>query len=482
MSRDGRKDDPFRAVFSLGEANVQGVVEAFTSLLTQAVRLNEKMNATIEATCDPSKILDAPIHPFDQANGLRKQAGGSFVRAVVSPSLTLLGDKSIPLVEWTAWRGPKADGRVAWLPSKLAAKPNVVWDRKLTTKTLGGVAATRDFVLYSDRELADTVDAFHCVRADDGKPVWSYTYPAPGTLDYGNSPRATPLISGDRVFLANAFGLLHCLDLKTGKVVWDMDLRDDFKAVDERKWGTCSNPLLVDGKLIVNPGGKDASLVALDPRTGKVLWKTPGRPASYGNFIVGVFGGVKQIVGHDDASLGGWDVATGKRLWEIVPPRRGDFNVPTPLQIGEHLLVTTENNRTRLFRFGASGVIDPKPIATSSDLNPDTHTPVAVKGRVFGVNQRLVCLDAKNGLKTLWSSDDHAFANYGCLIASDDRLLFFGMEGEVVLIDATADKYRELGRWTLFPDEQTGYAHPALVGTRLYVRANGSITCIDMKE
>jgi outer membrane protein assembly factor BamB len=341
------------------------------------------------------------------------------------------------------------------------------------------VAATRDLVIFSDRELMDTVDVFYCVDAKTGKELWSHTYPAPGNLDYGNSPRATPMIHGEHVFLASAFGNLFCLDRKTGKIIWEKDLVDEFKATDERKWGHCSNPLIADGKLIVNPGGKDASLVALEPRTGKVIWKSPGRPASYGNFIVGTFGGKRQIVGHDLDTLGGWDLATGKRLWEVKPKRNGDFNVPTPIQVGEQLLITTENNGMRLFKFTNAGIIDPEPTAVTRQPSPDTHSPVVVNGRVFGINQEMHCLDVKKGLKPIWTSDDDVFQRYGSIIATDDRLLVVNLIGDVVLLDAKADKFTEKGRWRMFPEEQAGYAHPALVGTRLYLRGNMSIVCVE---
>jgi hypothetical protein len=70
-------------------------------------------------------------------------------------------------------------------------------------------------------------------------------------------------------------------------------------------------------KLIVNPGGDKASLVALDRRTGRVVWAAPGEPAAYASFILGEFGGRRQIVGYDRTSVGGWDVATGERLWRL---------------------------------------------------------------------------------------------------------------------------------------------------------------------
>ncbi len=371
---------------------------------------------------------------------------------------------------------------MAWLPEKLSAKPKIVWEKSLAEKTLGGIAATRAYVIFSDRELNDTSDSFHCVEAQTGKAVWSHTYPALGSLDYGKSPRATPLIHGDLVFLFGAFGHLHCIEMKTGKVLWDMDVRDEFNVEDERKWGMCSSPLMVDDHLIINPGGKQASLVALEPRTGKVIWKTPGRAASYGNFIVCNFSGKRQLVGHDLDTLGGWDIATGKRLWEIVPPLPGDFNVPTPIQVGDRLLVSTENNRTRLYRFETNGVIDPQPIAVNKRLNPDTHTPVVIGDRVFGIRRRLFCLDLKADLKVLWEHDSSAFNGYASIIASDDRLLIVAQSGEVLLLNARANKYEELGRWDLFQQEQAGYAHPAVVGTRLFLRSNSSLVCVEMKE
>jgi outer membrane protein assembly factor BamB len=353
---------------------------------------------------------------------------------------------------------------------------------ELAAQGLGGVAATSDYVIVSDRELKDTSDAFKCYRAADGKEVWTISYPAVGNLDYGNSPRATPLIDGDLVYLFGAFGFLTCAELASGKVVWEMDIRAEFDADDKRKWGECGSPLIADGKLIINPGGKNASLVALDPRTGKVIWKTPGKPAAHGSFLVGTFGGVKQIVGYDKDTLGGWDLATGKRLWEVAPEADGDFNVPTPVQVGDKLLVTTENNGTRLYAFKEKGIIDPKPLATNRYLSPDSHTPVVVGDRVFGMWGSLYCLSLKDGLKAKWESRDRSFAGYGAIVASDKRALVLNRNSELILIDATSDELKVLSRLTVWKEERGCYAHPALVGTRLYLRSSSMLVCVELKE
>lgn len=364
------------------------------------------------------------------------------------------------------------------LPKEI--KPN--WEVPLTSRGLGGLAATPDYVIVSDREVMDTLDVFKCLRAADGKEVWTHRYPAIGTLDFGSSPRATPLIHSGLVFLYGAFGHLSCLELSSGKVVWEMDTRDAFAATDERAWGTCSSPLIADDKFIINPGGKDASLVALEPKTGKVIWKTPGKPASYGSFLSGKFGGLHQVIGFDADSMGGWDVATGKRLWRMTPDVNSKFNVATPVRYGDKLLVALENNGTKLFGFKTGGEIDPKPTAKHRDLSPDSHTPVIVGDRVFGIWNRLYCLDLMNGLKEVWDSDDRAFGQYGALVAVDNRVLAITLESELILFDPKANKFEPLGRVKILADEAGLYSHPAFVGTRVYVRGSSSIVCIDLRS
>ncbi|MBY0455727.1 MAG: PQQ-like beta-propeller repeat protein, partial [Gemmataceae bacterium] len=354
------------------------------------------------------------------------------------------------------WRGAARDGKLAWLPDKLPAKSEPVWETTLTAPGLGGLAATSEYVLVSDRELNDTVDVFRCLKAADGKQFWAYRTPAAGNLDYGNSPRATPLIHDGHVYVQGAFGDLACLDLKTGKARWSLNVRDEFDATDDRKWGVCDSPLIADGKLIVAPGGKDASLVALDPKTGKAVWKSPGKPAGYGSFVAATLGGVLQVVGHDSETLGGWDAKTGKRLWTLKPERGNDFNVPTPIVLGDRLLVTTENNGTRLFGFTQDGTIDPKPVATHKKLAPDTHTPVVAGSRVFGVSNRLYCLDLKGGLKELYDEANAAFGGYCAAVATDTRVLIVSKSGELILLDATAPEYTELGRLSAFGRGEKG--------------------------
>lgn len=381
---------------------------------------------------------------------------------------------------WNGFRGPGRDGRVAWLPEKLIAPAKIAWQRDLTSPGVGGVAADERFVIVSDRELRDQVDSFKCLAADDGRRLWSIEYPALGSLDYGNSPRATPLIDGGNVYLLGAFGNLLCVELATGAVHWQKNLKLEYDVDDDRKWGMCGSPLIVDDKLIVQPGGNEASLVALDKTTGRQLWAAPGRTAGYGSFIVATLGGRRQLVGQDSQSLGGWDIETGKRLWELRPDKPGEFHVPTPIVIDGKLLVCGEANGARLHTFDTAGRIIPAPLAANRYLAPDTHTPVVVGNRVFGAWRAMYCLDVADSLKTVWKSREEPFRDYCSLIASDDRVLACTLESDLVLLDARADQHRELGRVRLFDRERGCYSYPALVGKRLYVRGSAAIAAIDL--
>jgi outer membrane protein assembly factor BamB len=363
----------------------------------------------------------------------------------------------------------------------LPKEPTIVWRTPLAAIGLGGIAATQKYVLVSDRELDDQFDCFRCLDAATGKEIWAHRYPAPGMLDYGNSPRATPLVSGDKCWLLGAHGNLSCVELATGRELWQIDVKREFGLVEELKWGLCGSPLLVDGKLVLYAGGPKAALVALNPDTGKAIWKTPGNPPGYGSLIVATLGGKRQVVGHDSTALNGWDAASGKLLWSLEPPVAGDFNVPTPIVWRDHLLVSTENNGTRMFRFTEGGQIVKQPLAVDGELSPDTHTPVVAGDRLFGVHRDLFCLDLAAGLKPVWKNGDIVFSEHTNLIASNDRLLVSTSAAELLLIDTAANKFTLLGRLKELKDEGGLLSHPALVGRRLYLRGSSEIVCIDLQ-
>jgi outer membrane protein assembly factor BamB len=381
--------------------------------------------------------------------------------------------------DWTQWRGAGRDAKVAWLPLSLPSTKQVRWKQVLFNEGLGGVAVAGDRVVVGDRDSTDREDVFHGLDRMTGARVWTLSYPAEGKLDYGNSPRATPLLHDGRAYLLGAFGHLHCVRLADGAVEWKRHLRNDFQADAELVWGACSSPLIVDGRLIVNPGAREASLVALDPATGVELWRSPGPPPAFASFVVGDVAGRRQLVGFDKTSLGGWDPTTGERLWSLEPRVAGDFNVPTPILLGGRVFAVTENNGARTI-----GLKDGNPdvLASFPPLVPDMHTPVATAGRIFAVHRgKAFCLGTAD-LSLQWTHADRSLKGHASIVASDERVLVFTAAGEIVLLDAHAERFEAIARQRLFERDVSLYAHPALADTAIYVRGPRNILCVSLRE
>jgi outer membrane protein assembly factor BamB len=390
--------------------------------------------------------------------------------------------KKIADTQWTDWRGPGRMGVSPFVPKSLPKKMPVIWSTKLTGPDVAGIAATDRYVVVPDKSADLKTDIYRCLDAVTGKQLWTVTNPAYSRkMDYTSAPRATPVIHQGLVYLHGALGHLHCVELKTGKTIWSRNLVAEYEA-EVLNWGSSAAPLIVDDLLITNPGAKNASVVGLDLKTGKVRWKTPGSAAAYGAFMLGTFGGVRQVIGYDVRSLGGWDPKTGKRLWEMNPGDAVDFNVGTPVPIGGRFLVATENNATRLYDFTADGKAITKPVAFNDDLAPDSCTPVMIGHRIFcSAYGELYCLDARNGLKTIWSVEDDLFQEHVNLIAGNSRVLAWTIGGDLLLIDGQSDSYKLISHIRPIAGKVETLSHPAILKNRLFLRGNKQLVCFKIE-
>jgi outer membrane protein assembly factor BamB len=289
-------------------------------------------------------------------------------------------------------------------------------------------------------------------------------------MAYGSAPRATPCIYKGKVITLGAFGDLHCYDLKTGKPIWQKDYRKDFGApAKPPEWGYSVPPIIVDGKLILMPG----DLIALEPETGKLIWRVKTAGPNYAAFTPATIGQSRQVIGYDANGAGGWNVADGSRLWSLPADNSKGYIVPSPVMIGEKLLLAEESNNARLLGFTADGKIETTPLAESKRLAPEIATPTIVGSLVLGATSGLVCLDPADELKTLWTQDEEdAFQGLAHIIAGGDRAMVFGDKGEMVMIRATREKCEILGRAKLCGTDKSSivWAHPAIAGGIIFVR------------
>jgi len=252
---------------------------------------------------------------------------------VVSTALPLVAD------DWPQWRGPQRDGvskETGLLKEWPKGGPKVSW--KVTDIGSGystpAVVAERLYLLGNEGTDNEFVEA---LSVRDGKRIWSTRLGKVGhPTQKPNFPaaRSTPTVEGEFLYALGSDGDVACLEKATGKIRWQKNLRTDFGG-KHGEWAYSESPLIDGDALVCTPGGSDATLLALNKKSGEVIWKCPlpeGDEAAYASAIVVESAGVKQYVQLLQKGLVGVEAKTGKFLWRYGKPvSRYGANIPTPL-------------------------------------------------------------------------------------------------------------------------------------------------------
>lgn len=389
---------------------------------------------------------------------------------------------------WPGWRGANRDGIGEELPVKLPSEVKIVWTHECEAEGLGGIAAVNKQVLFAGRDQIDTKDIVTCLSLTDGQVIWRYDYAAlppagaevrDGKLDYGNSPRATPLIVDDKVITLGAMGDLYCLDLNSGDMNWSLNYVLDFDAPIPI-WGWSGSPVHHEGLIIFQPGATESSMVAVKIDDGEIEWETPGGRAAYTSPIIAQFAGKPQVVTCDASFWMGFDAKTGKQIWRLKPERNGEFHVPTALALGNRLMITGEVNGGRLYDFDKSGKIIPKASSTQINFAPDTHSPVKVGNSIVGIHNALWVMSAEN-LEQSLEIEQSEFTGHCSVISDGKRFMVLTDSGILFLYELVDSKVKLLGQLKLIDQGARIYAHPAWIDGHLMFREGTRVHCVKLK-
>jgi outer membrane protein assembly factor BamB len=300
--------------------------------------------------------------------------------------------------------------------------------------------------------------------------------------------RSTPTVEGEVLYTLGSDGDLACVETGSGKVRWQKSLRADFGG-KPGAWAYAESPLADGDTLVCTPGGADATLVALNKKTGEVIWKSAvpgGDEAAYSSALVVEAAGVKQYVQMLGKGLVGIDAKSGKFLWRYKKPvSQYGANIPTPLARGDFIYGAGAGTGGGLVKLTASadGV-------AAEQVYFSPKLPTAIGGCVLlgdyfygaGVST-LVCADFASGA-IKWNERALAPA---ALCFADGRLYLHGENGEVALMEPSAEGYREKGRFSP-PDQpkhsnqmEKAWAYPVVANSKLYLRDHQMLWCYDVK-
>ena len=324
----------------------------------------------------------------------------------------------------------------------------------------------------SENELVVCYDLF------TGQPLWSHADIARyETTIAGIGPRASPTIHENAVYTLGATGILNCLDLATGDLRWTVNTLTDTDA-PLLDWGMAGSPLVEGELIIINTGGKQATLAAYDRVTGKRRWVSGSEATSYASPTILTLLGARQVVMQNQFTITGHAIDDGRVLWSHPAPGAHP-KVAQPIALADNSLFISSGYGTGsdLFELKreTAGTITTKSLWKNVNLKAKFANVVQREGHLYGLNDgTLVCLDAATGQR-IWRGERYG---HGQILLVNDALLIQAENGEVVLVQATPDEFKELSKFTAFSEKT--WNSPALAGRYLLVRNDREAACFEM--
>lgn len=412
--------------------------------------------------------------------------------------------------QWHQWRGPLANGtaphcdppvqwsetsHVKWkvpIPGEGSATP-IVWGNQVFVVTAIRTDRTVDALPKPEQEPPGGYKTerpknfyrFEVMSLDrlTGKTCWQRTaaeaVPHEGRHDTNSYASASPSTDGERLYVSFGSQGIYCYDL-LGNLQWKRNLG---KMVTRFGWGEGSSPALYADSLVINWDHEgQCFLTVLDAKTGKTRWKVNrDEVSSWATPLVTPYAGGVQIVVNATKRTTGYDLASGKVLWQCGGQTVNVIS--SPVRFGDMAIAMSGFQGTAAYAIPLGSIGD----ITGTDriawqyktATPYVPSPLLVDNRLYFTkwfSPILTCLDAQTGKVLMDAQRLPGLKNlYASPVAAKGRIYFISREGDGLVIKDQL-KLEVLG--TNHLDE--GFdASPAVVGKQLFLRGKKHLYCIE---
>ena len=386
------------------------------------------------------------------------------------------------LAEWAQWRGPSRNGKIEggnW-PSSLGEETlKMQWSNVLAEGYASPVLTQdRVFSVETRSKSEEVVRAFDRASGDQ---IWEYALPGAMKVPFfaaknGSWARSTPATDGTRLFVLSMLDVLTCLEVSTGRVIWQVDFKTR-EGIGVPSFGGVSSPL-IDGDSLIVQGG--SAVAKLNGANSKNVWRVlEDRRGMFGGAfsspVIARLHGVRQLVVQTRSTLGGINLESGDILWSTPVEASRGMNILTPAVVGNRIFTASYGGGSFCYEVRE----DPEGFSVElkwqkKKIEGYMSSPVIVGNNIYhhGRDKRLRCMSIETG-ESLWVSD-RVFGQYWSMVANGSRVLALDQTGELILFEASPLSLEIIDERTI-SDEPT-WAHLAISGDQLFVRSLKGLT------
>ncbi len=389
---------------------------------------------------------------------------------------------ALPLLatDWPQWRGVERNGmspETGLLKSWPAGGPPLVWKATGLGEGYSAFSISRG-LLFTQGQRGEQ-EFVLAIDVKTGKKAWESPTGQSYREKRGHGPRGTPTLDGDVLYAMAADGTLVCLEQKTGKKVWAADLMKRFDT-EIPHWAISESPLVDGDHLIVTPGGKGAAIVALNKKTGAVIWKSLSDRAGYSSAIAFDLGGIHQMAILTGQAAVGLNLKNGEPLWRYDKVSNRTANIATPIYRDGYLFVSTAyGTGCALLKLTADGgSVKQEEVYFSKDMMNHYSSSVLVGDYLYGFSNAILTVMKFTTGEVAWKDRS---VGKGSVTYADGKLYLLSEDGVMGLAEASPAGYKEISRFEISRGEFPTWTPPVIADGKLYLREQDNLYCYDIK-